>query len=125
MKKICKLDHNSILRDDIEGVKHFSWETIWLELERHVPTLLALIKKLLSRPNKPLTCFIISQILKQRLPCMGLVQRAISVLLYGNGASKQVLLQWYVNVIVLEYFFRYIIACSDYRSVYLTLEQLL
>ena len=75
IKNICQLDHNSILRDDIEGIKHFSWETICLELERHVPTLVALMKKLLCRPNKPLTCFIISQILKQRLPCMGLVQR--------------------------------------------------
>ena len=38
IKNICKLDYNSILWNDIEGVKQFSWETIWLELERHVPT---------------------------------------------------------------------------------------
>ena len=39
MRKVCKLDHYSILKDDIEGVKHFSWETVWLELQRDVPTL--------------------------------------------------------------------------------------
>ena len=95
MRKVCKLDHYSILKDDIEGVKHFSWETVWLELQRDVPTLVTFLTKLLSRPNKPLISFIISQILKLRLPCMALVQWAISVLLYGNGASKQVYLYWH------------------------------
>ena len=42
IKKVCKLDHNSIMRDDIEGVKQFSWETVWLKLQRNVPTLYSL-----------------------------------------------------------------------------------
>ena len=37
-KKVCKLDNNFILQDDIEGVKQFSWETVWLKLQRNVPT---------------------------------------------------------------------------------------
>ena len=39
-----------------------------------------------------LVCVIISMLLKKRFPKMGLLQRAISVLLYGNGCSKQVCL---------------------------------
>ena len=73
IRKVCKLDYYSILKDDIEGVKHFSWETVWLELQRDVPTLVTFLMKLLSRPNKPLISFIISQILKLHLPCMALV----------------------------------------------------
>ena len=97
IKKVCKLDHNCILRDGIEGVKQFSWETVWLELQRNVPTLCSLLAKLLYQPSKPLICFIISQIIKQHLPCMALVQREISILLYGNGTSKQVIVfMWHI-----------------------------
>ena len=31
-------DGNSILRDDNEAVKNFSWETVWLELCYNLPT---------------------------------------------------------------------------------------
>ena len=61
IKKVCKLDHNSILWDDIEGVKQFSWETVWLKLQRNVPTLYSLRAKLLYQPSKPLIYFMISQ----------------------------------------------------------------
>lgn len=33
LKMIGSLQHNSILRDTIEAVRQFSWETIWLELK--------------------------------------------------------------------------------------------
>ena len=89
---ICSLEHDSILRDNIEAVKHFSWETVWLELQNKMPTLLQLLKLLVKRPkmNKPLMCLIASMVLKQNSPKLGLVQRAISVLLYGNATSKVV-----------------------------------
>ena len=107
MKELCNLENNSILRDDIEAVKHFSWETVWLELKRSTPTLASLLTKLWYRqPNKLLTCFIISLFLKQRLRNMSLVQHAISVLLYGNGASKQVA---NYDAIILDY-----IVCTFY-----------
>ena len=44
-------------------------------------TLLTLLVKC-PENNKPLICFIISAILKQRSPKLGLVQRAISILHY-------------------------------------------
>ena len=40
MKLLASLDRDSILRDDLEALKHFSWETVHLELEKNVPTLI-------------------------------------------------------------------------------------
>lgn len=37
-----------------------------------------------------LLCVIVSMMLKKRYPKMALLQRAVSVLLYGNGCSKEV-----------------------------------
>ena len=116
IKKVCKLDHNSILWDGIEGVKQFSWETVWLELQRNIPTLYSLRAKLLYQPSKPLIYFMISQILKQHLPYMALVKWAISILLHGNGTSKQVIvfmshIAWYWHTYIV--LCRCITACSD------------
>lgn len=92
MKSISSNDHDSILRDTIEAVKHFHWDTVMLELLKKVPTLMNLLKQLVNRPaeKKPLLCFIASQLLKSRHQHMGLVQRAVSIMMYGNGTSKQV-----------------------------------
>ena len=92
MKEICSTTYSSILRDSNEGVKQFNWETIWLELLQKMPTLLNLLACLVKDPNKSksMLCLIISMILKERLSHMCLVQRGISVLMYGNGTSKQV-----------------------------------
>ena len=94
LKHICSLNHSSILRDDNEAVKRFSWETVWLELQSNVPILMKILTELLPTPNedKPLICLIVSMILKKRLSKMGLVQRALSILLYGNGTSRQVII---------------------------------
>ena len=89
-KHIGSLDHNSILRDTKEGVRRFSWETAWLELNKNVLTLTKFLIKFLPKVGKPLLCFFVSLILKHRSPKLCLVQRAISVLLYGNGSSKEV-----------------------------------
>ena len=94
IKLISSNEHNSILRDNHEGVKNFSWENIWEELVINVPTLVKIIASLIHDPSedKPVVCFIVSIILKCRFRCMSLVQRVVSVLLYGHGASKQVII---------------------------------
>ena len=91
-KSLCSRDHDTLLRDDVQAVKQFSWETVWLELENKIPTLMSLFKQVIRRPeeNKPLICVLASMILKKRSPKLGLVQRAITVALYGNGTSKSV-----------------------------------
>ena len=93
LKLMGSQQHNSLLRDTNEAVRQFSWETVWLEMMRDVPTLTKFFMKLIPKIGKPLLCFLISVILKQRSPKLCLVQRAISVLLYGNSASKQVCIE--------------------------------
>ena len=92
IKQLCSLNRCSLLRDDVEAVKNFSWETVWGEMTRDLPTFVFLLQRLIKHPadHKPLICLIISMILKQRSPKVSLVQRAISVFLYGNGTSKVV-----------------------------------
>ena len=92
MKVLNSKDHDSILRDTIEAVKHFHWDTVMLELLQRVPTLMSLLKEVVRRSDekKPLLCFLASQLLKAHNQHMGLVQRAVSIMLYGNGTSKQV-----------------------------------
>ena len=90
IKEICSLKHNSVLRISHENIKHFSWEVIWQELNNKVPTLVELLQKLLPRSsNLSLSC-LICLMLKQRCKHMSLLQRVVSVLLYGHGTSQQV-----------------------------------
>jgi len=91
MKNICSLSHDSILRDSHERVKHFSWQTVFLELKSNMPTLIKLLAAIIpDHKSKSMICLIACMLLKKRLGKMSLVQRAISILLYGNGCSKQV-----------------------------------
>ena len=79
-----------MMRDSNEAVKQFRWETIFLEFKAKLPTLVALVKFILPHVSKTLLCFVIGVIIKSRSPHMALVQRAVSVMLYANGANKQV-----------------------------------
>ncbi len=98
MKDLSSDQHDSILKDNVEGVKMFSWETVKVELNRKLPTLMSLLSHLIPRrPHErvPLMCMIASQLLKCRHQRLYLVQRAVSIMLYGNGTAKQV---FYLNV---------------------------
>ena len=90
MKNICSISHDSIIRDTHEAVKYFSWQTIFLELKNNMPTLMKILGALIPdhKNSKGIICLIACMILKRRLGKMSLVQRAISILLYGNGCSK-------------------------------------
>ncbi|XP_065917243.1 uncharacterized protein [Dysidea avara] len=79
-----------MMRDSNEAVKQFRWETIFLEFKAKLPTLVALVKFILPHVSKTLLYFVIGVIIKSRSPHMALVQRAVSVMLYANGANKQV-----------------------------------
>ena len=72
-------------------MKHFSWESLWSELASKARTLLHLNRKLFRGASKALIYFAISLIIKYRSPRkMGVIQRAISTVMYGNDANKQV-----------------------------------
>ena len=91
IKQVSSETHDSILRDSVEAVKHFHWETVRLEMVQQTPTLMSLLSQLIGRASEhaPLLCLLASMILSRQRH-MGLVQRAISVMLYGNGTAKQV-----------------------------------
>lgn len=92
MKDLSSDKHDSILRDKVEALKCFHWETIMCELEAKL-TLMNLLKLIVPRAeqHRPLLSLIASQLLKSRHQRMGLAQCAVSVMLYGNGTSKQVI----------------------------------
>ena len=90
MEDLASADHDSILRDTTEAVKHFSWETIALELKKKVPTLMSLLRSLVRNKSQPFISSLACQLIKDHHPKLGLMQRAVSVLLYGNGTSKHV-----------------------------------
>ena len=100
IKELCSHKHNSILRDTIEAVKHFHWETVFLELVQKVPTLMHLMRQFIAKSNekKPLLCFLASQILNSRNMHIGLVQRAVSISLYGKGTEQRGKYGIYFNV---------------------------
>ena len=95
MRELSSLEHDSILRDTVEAVKHFSWETVTLELNSKLPTLMQLLRCLVRNrsQSKPFIASLACQLLKDNHPKLGLMQRAVSVLLYGNGTSKHVSLE--------------------------------
>ena len=70
----------------------FHWEAIRLELMQKMPTLMKLLLAVVGKActKSPLLCLLASMMLKSRHQHMGLVQRAVSVMLYGNGTAKQV-----------------------------------
>ena len=83
MQYISCRSHNTILQGLVNGVKHFSWERVRLEFQKNMPTLMTLLSQLVGRASErsPLICLLLSMILKSRHNHMGLVQRAVSVML--------------------------------------------
>ena len=64
MKQLSSDKHNSVFPDNIETVKHFHWDTVMLEMEKMIPTLISILKHLVQSPsqNKPLVALIASQL---------------------------------------------------------------
>lgn len=90
MKVMCSLKHDSILRSDNKQLKSFSWNILFDEMKRVMPVLTSLLQKLLPKGSVKLFSFIISVMLKKRCKHMSLVQRVVSMMLYGNATQKQV-----------------------------------
>lgn len=72
IKQVCSVKHSSILADNHEAVKRFSWETIWCELNEQMPVLVHLLSDLVDNPNdkKPMLCLIISMIIVKIFPLL-------------------------------------------------------
>ena len=48
MQEMSSQSFDSLLNDKVEAVKHFHWETVHLECEKGLPTLMALLKNLIA-----------------------------------------------------------------------------
>ena len=68
MRQLSSDKNDSNLRDNIEAVKQFNWDTILLEFQEKIPTLMRFLQLLIPQPSncRPLLCFIASLILKAR-----------------------------------------------------------
>ena len=87
---ICSSSFRSVLKKDNKTLKTFRWEPLLTEFKQKVPSLLGLLKLILPKGGIPFWCFVISVLLKKRNQNMSLMQRLVSILLYGNAAHKQV-----------------------------------
>lgn len=85
IKDMYHLD--SIFHSHSFAIHNFSWDIIWSELQSKAPTLLRFYRHMFCGASKPLICFAISLVLKWRSDGMGLVQRVILCLMYGNGCA--------------------------------------
>lgn len=94
MKFICSDSHDSFIQDSIDGLKYFKWDRLFHELSQNMPICVSLLLSLIpgkdSGARVMLVCLIVCMLLEKRFPKMSLMQRAVSVLLYGNGCTKQV-----------------------------------
>ena len=96
MKSSSSTSSVTLLRDSDEALKQFSWESIWLEIRGKLPILLSFLQQVLPKAKKRFICFLVCMMLKNHCKHLSLVQRAVSVLFYGNGCHKQV--SWAISV---------------------------
>ena len=99
IKCVCSDSRNSILRmKNKTALEHFTWETVWSELEQKAPTLTAILlglaptSKRESEHIKPALSLCASILLKLRNDKVNLVQSVISLVMKAGHASKQVCL---------------------------------
>lgn len=92
MKQLGSAENDSILKNayTIEALKYLDWERVWIEFQKRIPTLTTLLSHLVPRPSDNIPVICITQILKSRHMQLGLVQRALSIMLYSHGTSKEV-----------------------------------
>jgi len=90
MKVMCSLKHGSTLRSDNKQLKSFSWNALFEEFKKIMPTLTSLLQKLVPKASMKLLVFIAAVLLKKRCKHMSLVQRVFSMMLYGNATKKEV-----------------------------------
>ena len=90
MAHICSSNFSSVLKKKHNELRNFSWEEIWAEFVEQVPLLLSFLQSILPNADKVFITFVVCMLLKKRCKHMSLMQRLVSVLLYGNATNKQV-----------------------------------
>ena len=90
MSDICSLQNPSLLRNSYADIKNFSWKALSSEFSKRVPTLMFLLNSILPKSDERFILFLVALVLKKRCKHLSLVQRVISIFLYGYAANKQV-----------------------------------
>ena len=92
MQVISSDSRNTVFCDKKIELRNFSWSRMWDKLMKRAPLLMNVVSSLVVHPeeSKPMLCLLASMFLKKRNKSLALVQRCISVFLYGNVCSKQV-----------------------------------
>lgn len=111
MKVLNSPSCKSILRDSPKALAEFNWKLLCLELKKTVPTLWSFLKHLLPKAKQNFICFVIAMILKMQCKQLCQVQKAVSMMLYGNGVHKQVFV-CLMTLYFLSYYDRSISACN-------------
>ena len=90
-KEMKAISSNALFRNK-KALANFSWTTVWDEIVKEAPVLTNLLSSLVAKPeeNKAMLCMVANMFLKKHNKSLALVQKCISVFLYGNGCSKQV-----------------------------------
>ena len=93
MKSVSSDSHDSILRLKTKtALEHFTWETVWIELQQNAPTPMSLLvgltpaSKYKSKGIRPALCWCASILLKLRNDKVNLVQSVISLVLKAGHA---------------------------------------
>jgi len=94
----CLNSQPSLLKDSPKALEKFSWNSLILELKETVPTLWSFLESLLPNVKQKFICFVISMLVKMQCMHLCQVQKVVSMLLYGNGVHRQVILLFYVRV---------------------------
>ena len=95
--EMCSDSFISILRkSDVDNMCQFDFTVLISEMEEHAPTFLRILRactKTKVQKNKDCVVGICAAvILKHRRPCMSLVQKLISIILYVGQSSKMVII---------------------------------
>ena len=97
MKYVCSESHDSILQlKSKTALEHFTWETVWTELQQSSPTLMAIlhgftpVTKHNNEDIRPALCLCASILLMLQNDKVNLVQSVISLVLKAGHATKQV-----------------------------------
>ena len=94
-KSLCADSFPSILRDTTDvALKHFSWESLWMEILQKAPMFVSVLESCLPAKTKldrrPVICMCAAMLAKYRNPKMCHVQAAVSLLLHAGHAGTQV-----------------------------------
>ena len=96
--KLCSLRSNSILHLHVQSFESFSWNSLFAEFQKYAPVLQSLLmsatKSKRNQNTKPeiIVGTILAMLCKYRCSSMSLLQKFLSVCLYANHTSKQVII---------------------------------